>query len=43
MKRLIPGYDKVLDGSILALEIGLSTIRSQCSIFDEWVKQLEAI
>lgn len=41
--KVIPEYDKVLDGSFLAMEIGLSTIRSHCPIFDGWVKQLETI
>ena len=36
-------YDKVLHGSLIALDIGLDTIRSECPIFDAWVLKLESL
>lgn len=42
-KRLLaisPDYQKVLDGNIFALEIGVETILSQCPRFAAWVQQL---
>ncbi len=41
--RHLPEYDKVLTGNVLALEIGLQTIREQCSHFNGWLTQLETI
>lgn len=43
-KRLIaaiPGYNKVVYGSILAELIGIDKIRSKCPLFDEWIETLE--
>ena len=39
--NIIPGYQKPLLGVLAALEIGLETIRSECVLFDTWLKQLE--
>ena len=36
-------YDKVLHGSLIALDIGLDTIRRECQRFDGWVKRLEEL
>jgi hypothetical protein len=36
-------YDKVLHGSLLALDIGLDTIKDECLFFDEWLKKIEAL
>ncbi|GBE91160.1 DUF4276 family protein [Nostoc cycadae] len=36
-------YDKVLHGSLLAIEIGLDTIRQQCQHFHQWLLNLENI
>ncbi|MGX9367180.1 DUF4276 family protein [Desulfoplanes sp. PS50] len=36
-------YDKVAHGSLIALDIGLDTIRHECPLFDGWVKKLEAL
>lgn len=41
--RLIPRYQKVVDGSLLAEEIGLETIRAACPRFNAWVTRLEAL
>ena len=39
--ELMPGYEKVLYGSIIALGIGVDTIRAECKHFDEWLKEIE--
>ena len=39
--QVIPHYDKVALGTLLALEVGLATIRSRCSHFSEWLTKLE--
>lgn len=36
-------YEKVLYGSLIALEIGLSNIRRECPHFDSWIKRLESL
>lgn len=36
-------YDKVIHGSLIALDIGLDRIRRECLLFDSWVKRLEAL
>ena len=41
IKRLVPAYNKVVDGSLLAMEMGLNKIRAECPRFDTWVKRLE--
>lgn len=43
LKNHILGYNKVLDGPILAKELGLDSIREKCKRFDEWVRRLERI
>jgi len=37
----VAGYDKVVYGSLLAEEIGLSTIRSRCPLFNSWIERIE--
>ncbi|MCW1402359.1 DUF4276 family protein [Novosphingobium sp. MW5] len=39
---IIPGYEKPLYGNIAAIDIGLDTIRQECSHFDSWLSRLEA-
>jgi len=39
----IPRYDKVASGALLALEIGLPTIREKCAHFNEWLSRLERL
>lgn len=42
-KRLLeisPDYEKILDGNIFALEIGIETILAQCPRFAAWVQEL---
>ena len=41
IKTLIPHYQKTLDGTELALEIGLEAIRDECPRFDAWMRRLE--
>jgi hypothetical protein len=36
-------YDKILHGSALAIDIGLSAIRSQCSHFNSWLSKIESL
>lgn len=43
IETLIPRYRKTLHGPLLALEIGLDTIRSECPRFDAWLRRLEAL
>ncbi|KYC43765.1 hypothetical protein WA1_00955 [Scytonema hofmannii PCC 7110] len=37
------GYDKPLHGSLLAIDIGLDSIRQQCQHFNQWLLRLESI
>lgn len=41
--RIVPKYKKAVDGPILAMEIGLKTIRTNCPRFCEWVTRLESL
>ena len=43
IKNLIPGYQKVAAGSLVADEIGLDKIRDECPRFDEWMTRLESL
>lgn len=45
-KRLInaiPGYNKIVYGSILTELIGIEKIRNKCPLFNEWVTKLERL
>ena len=39
----ITGYDKVLYGTIIAGETGLSTIRSRCPLFNSWIERIDEV
>lgn len=41
--KVIPQYEKVLYGSLIAMEIGLGTICAECPRFDKWVTHLESL
>ena len=41
--KIIPQYQKVVNGSLIAMEIGLETIRAKCPRFDKWVTHLESL
>ena len=43
IKALFSEYDKPIHGSLAALEIGLNTIRSECHLFDRWLKIIEKL
>lgn len=38
--RIVPEYDKVMYGNIIALEIGITMILDRCPRFKEWVNTL---
>lgn len=40
---LCMNYDKPMHGSLIALDIGLDTIRRECPMFDKWIKRLEKL
>jgi hypothetical protein len=40
---LCRSYDKITDGILIALEIGLLRIREACPRFDAWLRRLEAL
>lgn len=42
LKDAIKGYNKDVYGSILADDIGLTTIRKKCPLFNQWINRLEA-
>lgn len=43
IKRVIPRYNKKVDGPGLAMEIGLAKIRAKCPRFNGWVTSLESL
>lgn len=36
--KAVPGYDKVIYGSCLAMEIGFDNIRKKCPMFNRWIE-----
>ena len=43
IESLVPGYKKPYMGTLAALGIGLSAIRSECQHFHSWLERLEGI
>jgi len=43
IEALIPRYRKTLHGPLVALEIGLRNMRTECPRFDTWLGELEAL
>lgn len=43
LETLIPHYNKPLYGALLAIDIGLDSIRNECPRFAEWLGKLEAL
>ena len=43
IKSIVPGYQKVVDGTLIARETGLDTIRAACPRFAEWLAKLESL
>ncbi|MCY4265217.1 MAG: DUF4276 family protein [Gammaproteobacteria bacterium] len=41
--KLFPAFDKPIHPVLAALEIGLSSIRLSCALFDRWVSHLEDV
>jgi hypothetical protein len=41
--KLMPSYNKVVHGPLLASDIGLTVIRDQCRRFDVWVTRMESL
>jgi len=41
--NVIPGYEKPFLGILAALEVGLSTMRGNCYLFDQWLSKIELI
>ena len=40
---LLPDYDKVVGGNMVASEVGLSAMRTACPRFNAWITRLEAL
>lgn len=43
LESLNRAYDKVLMGSLIALDIGVDEIRQKCKGFDEWLRNIERL
>lgn len=43
IKKVIPRYNKKVDGPLLAMEMGLAAIRAECPRFNDWVTSLESL
>ena len=43
IEGLIRGYEKPLMGTLAALEVGLDSMRQNCELFDNWLRQLESL
>ena len=43
IKSIVPGYQKVVDGTLIARETGLDAIRAECPRFAEWLAKLESL
>jgi hypothetical protein len=43
IKKIIPNYNKVINGIKLAEDIGLQRIREKCTLFSTWMKWLEGL
>lgn len=41
--NVFPGYNKVVDGVLVAKQMGLTVIRENCPHFDCWLKKIEDI
>ncbi len=39
----VPGYRKAVHGPLIADQIGLDTIRTECLRFDSWIERLESL
>ena len=41
--KVISQYEKVVYGSLIAMEIGLDAIRAECPRFSDWLTRLESL
>lgn len=41
LRSVLPAYEKIIDGNILALEVGLEAMRENCPHFAQWLHTLE--
>jgi len=41
--QCVPTYDKVVAGTLVAVDLGLTAIRNRCAHFDRWLSRLEAL
>ena len=41
--KLCNSYQKVSHGALIAIDIGLDTIRQECPHFDTWIKRIEGL
>ena len=43
IKKIFPHYRKRLHGPLVAMEIGLKSLRAECPRFNEWITNLESL
>jgi len=43
IQKVIPEYDKVSSGALIAESAGMDFLREKCRHFDEWISQLEKL
>ncbi|MEQ4923491.1 DUF4276 family protein [Proteus hauseri] len=43
IENLIQGYEKPLLGILAALEVGLDSMRENCSLFNHWLTEIESL
>ena len=43
IEKIIRQYEKVVDGPLIAIEIGLDAIRAECPRFSDWLTRLESL
>lgn len=41
--QLMPKYDKVVQGTLIANDIGLDLIREKCNHFNDWLNRIESL
>lgn len=41
IQEIIPAYNKVFDGNLIAIEVGIPTIMKKCSRFSKWISLIE--
>ncbi|SFJ95151.1 protein of unknown function [Methylophaga sulfidovorans] len=41
--EICKSYDKVLHGSLIAMDVGVERMREECILFNEWMSRLQAL